>query len=380
MKEYDPLNYYKGITKNKDCSNVALFLFYKMGHISNIFRFLKLSDHTIDKVYIQSNYYEDSDPNLQETLDRIEQNYDCEVFDHADQESWNTFVGSVYGYISQNVDYVVTNRTPNFVYSLCEEWGFPRDNVLVYEIGWLPWEKTHHFLQGGVCAESQLAGKSEACFMNHEIYTDEINYIISELKSNGETTFSDEFKQYQPFVYVPLQTLGEFKRNAYSDFRDSNEQFVQFIDKIVPREYNLLVKDHPATPESERLDLTKYSDRLIDISDRGYSIYDCIIESEFVITINSTSVIESILLGKKCFTYGDDVYCNKNLTYHRIYDAEKFRGLIYRDIPNLQNGNNLRFVSYLMDRSIRRDKDHLSHYIKNHYWNKKLFETRLKDV
>ncbi len=177
----------------------------------------------------------------------------------------------------------------------------------------------------------------------------------------------------RPFVYVPLQTTDEFKRNAYSCYEQNNQKFIEFVDKIVPNKYALLVKEHPGMPPEKHVRYDTLSERCLNISGLNFSVYDLINESEFVIAINTTTVVEAIAMGKKVFSYGDEIFCNKGLTHHKIYDFEKFRRAIESTLRNLKrNDINKKFISAVIDRSIIGKRADDPSYVKNHFWNSEL--------
>jgi hypothetical protein len=87
-----------------------------------------------------------------------------------------------------------------------------------------------------------------------------------------------------------------------------------------------------------------------------------------MVCLNSTSILEALSFGKKVYSYGDDIYVNKDITFHKVMDGSEFERLLDEDYAGDEGR---KFISLLMSRQVSREEcvtDNIP-YIKSHYWN-----------
>ena len=109
---------------------------------------------------------------------------------------------------------------------------------------------------------------------------------------------------------------------------------------------------------------------MIDITHANINKHKLYTKMKAMICLNSTSILEALSYNKKVFSYGDDLYVGKDITYHKIKDASAFEKLLVRKD---EGDRPLKFVSLLMSRQIDRAKccsRKYNSYVNNHYWNK----------
>lgn len=231
------------------------------------------------------------------------------------------------------------------------------DRCLFSEYGWLPWNEHFFISRKGVGYQSEITFINENHLNSIEIDTYQIEKIKKKF-NKGWFTFNKDF------VYVPLQKdINDFKFN-FTDFRN-NEEFLDFIHEIVPKNIFVLVKEHPLY--RKYYNYSKY-DRFIDISNPIYNKYNIYDNMLGMICINSTSIIEALMFGANIFVYGKDLFLNKNLVNYGIHEKSEFEERLFR---KTNVSNHLKFISLLLERQISRKKciENDYNYISNHYWN-----------
>lgn len=241
-----------------------------------------------------------------------------------------------------------------------------RDNIkanfLYSEYGWLPWKNCFYIDDKGTGALSSI---NTTPLNNMKTSYNSINELI-EIKS---TMNQHNIVPFDNFIYVPLQ-VDTPTSDGKPDFKfqftwfKTNAEFLKFIQKIVPKDITILVKNHPSNRNP-----TKIPASMIDVSNMNLNKYELYSKMKAMMAINSTSVLEAMLFEKNIFTYGRDVFSNKNVTYESIKDKDRFMSLIDSN-NNAQNQR--KFISYILQRQFNRNKYKDLDYINNHYWNEKL--------
>ncbi len=359
-------------------SKLCVFCVWRMGKFVAFLDFLKNLDHDIIRVYIDKRYLKsiNDSPFHQKYCDHLKEEiipyYDVKYFGGPFEDLPNLphIIYEDREFLKNEPDFFFSRRDRQMKVHLIERRRIDYRKLLVHEIGYYPWDKTFHFGRGGVFAESELYRVTDNDLKDQPIYEDVIQEGVNDLKQDEKKDISMFNK---PFVYVPLQTTDEYKRNAHSRYEQNNRKFVEFVDEIVPDNYTLLIKEHPGQPSKKHIRFDSLSTRCLNISGLNFSVNDLISKSEFVVAINTTSIVEAIAMGKKVFSYGDEIFCNKGLTHHKIYDKRRFRRAIESPLRNIKRNNiNKKFISAVIDRSIKSHRTHDSSYVKNHFWNTEL--------
>jgi len=275
-----------------------------MGKFIAFLDFLQNLDHDIIRVYIDKRYLtHKNDPTFpteyseylkEEIIPKYDVKFHGEPFD--DLPSLPDIIFDDQEFLKNEPDFFFSRRHKQMKVHLIEGLKIDYRKLFVHEIGYYPWEKTFHFGRGGVFPESRLYKLTDNDLKDHPIYEEKIQEGIELLKQEEKNDISVFGR---PFVYVPLQTTDEYKRNMYSRYEQNNQKFVEFVDEIVPDKYSLLIKEHPAMPSQKYVQYDPLSKRCLNVSNLNFSVPDLISESEFVVAINTTTVIESIAMGKK---------------------------------------------------------------------------------
>lgn len=237
-------------------------------------------------------------------------------------------------------------------------------NYLYSEYGWLPWKECFYIDDKGTGPLSSIRNidLNEGFQINEDEFNNEVKYIKDKLRYGKSPTIKD-------FIYIPLQVdtptsdgKPDFKFR-FTEFKN-NKEFLNFVSKIIPKNIKVLVKNHPSCKRP-----TKVPSNMIDITNAGYSKYELYKKMKAMMVINSTSILEAMLFNKPIFTYGNDIFSGKNITYEFVKNVNEFKfKLEYPVNVKLQN----KFISTLLQRQYRRYKCNNKNYIQEHYWNKKL--------
>jgi len=235
-----------------------------------------------------------------------------------------------------------------------------KDKMLFSEYGWLPWSDHFYITRYGTSIDSEIATYTDEDFKYVKINKDEIESFKNNfLSSQG----SADVNMYN-FIYVPLQVdKDDFKFNL-TEFKN-NEEFLHFIDNIVPKNTKILAKHHPLN--KHKCSLKGYKN-IIDITESNLNKLQLLQKMKAMACINSTSVLEALFFDKPIFVYGKDIYLNKNIINFDVKNKSKFQTLMD---ANSNIDSRLKFVSMLMSRQVNR-KNCISNdlnYINNHYWN-----------
>ena len=124
---------------------------------------------------------------------------------------------------------------------------------------------------------------------------------------------------------------------------------IKQISKVLPVGYKLYVKPHPHLLASD-LSFKEINEikntpnvRLIDYNESPYKL---ILNSDGVITINSTTGLEALILEKPVITFGHSVYAHNDLCYV-IRDFWELKNVIFKIIKenkreNIEKDNNIK--------------------------------------
>jgi len=122
------------------------------------------------------------------------------------------------------------------------------------------------------------------------------------------------------FVYYPLHVPADVALTIRSPEYVDQLALVDFLARSVPQTHEVLIKEHPALVgalERRRLtDLLRRRDnvRLLDPAIKNYQVLQ---RAEAVITVNSKSGAEALLLGRPVLVLGDAFYSPCELV-HRV--------------------------------------------------------------
>ncbi len=121
------------------------------------------------------------------------------------------------------------------------------------------------------------------------------------------------------FVFLPLQCFSDTQVLINSPYVNNMESFVsvsyQAIKKALPKEYKIVVKEHP--DDWGRINYRKLKKQYPDILWlQKYNIRSLIEKAELVITINSSVGIEALMYHKPVVTVGNSFYNIEGVVHH----------------------------------------------------------------
>lgn len=237
----------------------------------------------------------------------------------------------------------------------------PDQKFLYGEYGVFFWNKNFYIDRLGVGAKSEIAktrNLSES--YNTDQWTEDINLLKKELQSGESVPF-------KAFIYVPLQVDSpcsdgkpDFKYQ-FSSF-PNNKKFLAFLQKIIPSEMTILVKNHPSNKIP-----TPVPSGMVDISNLKLSKYELYSKMSAMCVINSTAAIEACLFNSPIITFGKCLFSNKEITHEHVKTQDDFKRALE---INIDEGLRKRFINLIFERQVDRTKCGNSDYINEHYWTR----------
>ena len=120
-----------------------------------------------------------------------------------------------------------------------------------------------------------------------------------------------ELSTAKPFVYYPLHVPGDMALTLRSPEYLDQLALVDFIARCVPHSHRVAIKEHPAMigalPRERLLALLSRYDNLVLLPPQ-LNNYDVLQAADAVVSVNSKSGAEALLLGKPVLVLGDAFY------------------------------------------------------------------------
>jgi hypothetical protein len=112
-------------------------------------------------------------------------------------------------------------------------------------------------------------------------------------------------------VYYPLHVPADFALTIRAPEYLDQCALIDYLCRVVPRTHAVVVKEHPAligaVPYARLSDLLRRHDNLV-LLDPGINNYRVLGSADAVVTVNSKSGAEALLLGKPVLVLGDAFY------------------------------------------------------------------------
>lgn len=147
----------------------------------------------------------------------------------------------------------------------------------------------------------------------------------------------------QRFVYYPLHVPADVALTIRSPQYVDQLALIDYLARIVPDTHEVLIKEHPALVGAlrrERLvDLLRARDN-VRLLDPGINNYEVLRRADAVVTVNSKSGAEALLLGRAVVVLGDAFYSACRLV-HRVAAAADLPAVLARVLdepPALDRG------------------------------------------
>lgn len=220
--------------------------------------------------------------------------------------------------------------------SICHSYGA---KMIYSEQGWFPQSSTLYFDMTG--CNGKCGTKNKAYPLLTEMQADTFLKARAEyIESVGIDSLFNKYI-YQPVVvdlskpiFVPLQDERDLNIVQDSPFKTMDE-FVSFLIKIYPNQ-KFLVRPHPKYPKPS---LSLFDNVIID--DCKKPMFESLVKCSMVIGINSTTLLESSLLGYKVISFGEglatgtglfldaDVKCPPKIPDDVMINREKMMAVLY---------------------------------------------------
>lgn len=139
-------------------------------------------------------------------------------------------------------------------------------------------------------------------------------YLNSRMLRRHYDTLSNEDKR---FVYYPLHVPADVALTIRAPQYVDQYALIDFIARAVPGTHEVLIKEHPAlvgaVNRSRILELLAARDN-VRLLDPGINNYEVLRRADAVVTVNSKSGAEALLLGRPVLVLGDAFYASCELT------------------------------------------------------------------
>jgi hypothetical protein len=127
-----------------------------------------------------------------------------------------------------------------------------------------------------------------------------------------------EMPQGVPFVYFPLHVPADMALTLRSPEFLDQVSLVDYLLRIVPMSHKVAIKEHPAQigaiPATRLRQLLDRYDNLVVLPPRTNN-YDVLRRADAVVTVNSKSGAEALLLGRPVLVLGDGFYSKCPLVF-----------------------------------------------------------------
>ena len=146
------------------------------------------------------------------------------------------------------------------------------------------------------------------------------HHVISHLRmARNEFLFHRYYRSLpsgRRLVYYPLHVPADVALTVRAPEYVDQWALIDYLARAIPASHLLVIKEHPATigaaSYSRVTDVLKRHDNVVLLNPR-INNYDVIRESEAVVTVNSKSGAEPLLLGKPVIALGDSFYRTSGL-------------------------------------------------------------------
>lgn len=208
------------------------------------------------------------------------------------------------------------------------------DHKKVYcEVGFFPQNRNLYFDDKGVHGHSSLRDitlprlepSERAELEDFKGYYTSQNYIRLRWDTVSDNTQNDSAKQasstYQkPFIFVPLQLESDTAFDLCPF--DSNQQVIETIERYLPNK-RIIFKVHPW----DRSPMYRVSEGNVILPSSNKDLQQLLVQSEAVVSCNSTVMLEALIYGKKCASLGIGFTTNHNVSLECHLDPDKLTRL-----------------------------------------------------
>ena len=160
----------------------------------------------------------------------------------------------------------------------------------------------------------------------------------------------------QRFIYYPLHVPADVALTIRSPQYVDQLAFVDYLARIAPESHAVFIKEHPALVGALNAERLRHLLRVRDnvhLLDPAINNYEVLRRADVVITVNSKSGAEALLLARPVIVLGDAFYCGCELVQHvRSLDELPARlSQVLRSPPPLPDGAIKRYFQDVWDAS-----------------------------
>ncbi|MDI4652857.1 MULTISPECIES: hypothetical protein [Pseudoalteromonas] len=169
------------------------------------------------------------------------------------------------------------------------------------ELGWFP-QKNHYYIDPiGVNANSSIANLKPYTLKKAE--KDKLEQWVAEY-TKPYSNIDTKKKQ----ILVPLQVDTDTNITNHSPFSNMRE-FIEYLELAIPDTYTVIIRPHPLAQYAYSIKSQKPN----FFFNTKVELYELIAQSEYIIGINSTVLLEGICFGKKVCALGEGIIPKRSL-------------------------------------------------------------------
>lgn len=145
-------------------------------------------------------------------------------------------------------------------------------------------------------------------------------HVRMAVKSKLLARYYRSLPRHQPFIYYPLHVPADVALTLRSPAYLDQYALIDYLCRVTPHPYRVVIKEHPAlvgAVDFQRMrDLLRDHDNLI-LLNANINNFTTLAAAKVVVTVNSKSGAEALLLGKPVLVLGDAFYRPCSLV-HRV--------------------------------------------------------------
>ncbi len=197
-----------------------------------------------------------------------------------------------------------------------------RDRMIFCEVAWFPQQEFMYFDLRGVNSKSSLVEFSGPQLAPNQ------KRILTDFKERFAAQRSGGLppEAQEKSIFVPLQIESDTSFRLGSPF-SSNQEFIDFLAEWVPEDYSVTLKLHPKERiRGAPVGIPRKNFRVV----KAGSLDRMLFAARHVVGINSTTLLESVVLGKSTIAFGDGLFrssgalidAKPTATFHEVFDQE----------------------------------------------------------
>lgn len=173
------------------------------------------------------------------------------------------------------------------------------EKIIFCEVAWFSQKEFIYFDPLGVNSRSSICGKQYAPLGAHQ---------LTKLKQWQDRYRNKHYSEKLPLfsdkrIFVPLQVDTDTSISLSSPF-SSMQDFVEFLEGWIPADYEVTFKVHPKATYKYPLGSNRSNFHFM--ASGGVEGY--LAQADIVLGINSTVLLEGLVMGKRVVAFGDGVF------------------------------------------------------------------------